>query len=93
MAVSGDFFKALTLNVSLAYLKPFISEVSLVSNFTVDSQIQHYADLAVTPQFMERQKLPSYYYLTPQTLPHFINSAEWNLGKGYCNESANESAF
>ncbi|CAO3684438.1 unnamed protein product [Umbelopsis ramanniana] len=61
------------------YLKPFISEVSLVSNFTVDSQIQHYADLAVTPQFMERQKLPSYYYLTPQTLPHFINSAEWNL--------------
>jgi len=61
------------------YLKPFLSEVSVVANFTVDSQIQHYAQLAVTPQYMERQKLPSYYYLTPETLPHFINSAEWNL--------------
>lgn len=63
-----------------AYLKPFLSEVSLVSNFTVDSQIQHYAQLAVAPQYMEREKLPSYHYLTPETLPHFINSAEWNLG-------------
>ncbi|CAO3676952.1 unnamed protein product [Umbelopsis vinacea] len=61
------------------YLKPFLSEVSLVSNFTVDSQIQHYAQLAVAPQYMEREKLPSYHYLTPETLPHFINSAEWNL--------------
>ncbi|KAM3582084.1 GPI transamidase component [Umbelopsis sp. WA50703] len=61
------------------YLKPFMSEVSVVSNFTVDSQIQHFAQLGVAPQYMERQKLPSYYYLTPETLPHFINSAEWNL--------------
>ncbi|KAG2179107.1 hypothetical protein INT43_001957 [Umbelopsis isabellina] len=61
------------------YLRPFMSEVSVISNFSVDSQIQHFAQLAVTPQYMERQKLPSYYYLTPETLPHFINSAEWNL--------------
>lgn len=57
-----------------------MSVVSVISNFSVDSQIQHFAQLGVNPQYMERQKLPSYYYLTPETLPHFINSAEWNLG-------------
>ncbi|RUS35293.1 phosphatidylinositol-glycan biosynthesis class S protein-domain-containing protein [Jimgerdemannia flammicorona] len=63
------------------YLSPFIAEISAVSNFTIDSQIQHYASLAVKPHYREREREPSYHYLDPESLPHFINSAEWNLGE------------
>ncbi|RUO97094.1 hypothetical protein BC936DRAFT_140992 [Jimgerdemannia flammicorona] len=62
-----------------SYLSPFIAEISAVSNFTIDSQIQHYASLAVKPHYREREREPSYHYLDPESLPHFINSAEWNL--------------
>ncbi|RUS21025.1 hypothetical protein BC937DRAFT_93809 [Endogone sp. FLAS-F59071] len=70
------------------------TEMSVVSNFTIDSQvrpntflpillpvvlIQHYASLAVKPYYKHRERQPSYYYLDPESLPHFINSAEWNL--------------
>lgn len=31
------------------------------------------------PRYKERKGLPGYYYFDPEQLPHFINSAEWNL--------------
>lgn len=79
-----------------AYLKPFLNEVSKVSNFTIDSQvreglvmsmhslnikkqIQNYAPLLIKPNYKERVGKPNYYYFKPQHLPHFVNSAEWNL--------------
>jgi phosphatidylinositol glycan class S len=60
------------------YLKPFLNEIKYVSNFTVDSQIQHYATLTMKPK-LQNSENASYYYLSPDSLPHFINSAEWNL--------------
>ncbi|KAL7308374.1 GPI transamidase component [Mucor circinelloides] len=62
-----------------AYLSLFLKEVSVVSNFTIDSQIQNYAPLSLKPLYKERVGKPSYYYFEPQHLPHFVNSAEWNL--------------
>ncbi|KAI9475852.1 MAG: phosphatidylinositol-glycan biosynthesis class S protein [Benjaminiella poitrasii] len=62
-----------------AYLQPFLKEVSIIFNFTIDSQIQNYAPLSLTPEYKERENKPNYYYFEPQHLPHFINSAEWNL--------------
>lgn len=62
-----------------AYLSSFLKEVSVVSNFTIDSQIQNYAPLSLKPHYKERVGKPSYYYFEPQHLPHFVNSAEWNL--------------
>ncbi|KAL9548368.1 hypothetical protein MBANPS3_005714 [Mucor bainieri] len=62
-----------------AYLSPFLKEVSVLSNFTIDSQIQNYAPLSLKPHYKERVGKPSYYYFEPQHLPHFVNSAEWNL--------------
>lgn len=42
-------------------------------------QIQNYAPLSLKPYYKERVGKPSYYYFEPQHLPHFVNSAEWNL--------------
>ncbi|KAI7870785.1 phosphatidylinositol-glycan biosynthesis class S protein [Spinellus fusiger] len=62
-----------------SYIYPFLDQLSIISNFTVDSQVQHYASLSMKPQFMARVEKPDYYYFEPEHLPHFINSAEWNL--------------
>ncbi|KAG0739931.1 hypothetical protein G6F17_006843 [Rhizopus arrhizus] len=61
------------------YLRPFLKEVSVVSNLTINSQIQNYAPLSLKPKYKERVGKPNYYYFEPQHLPHFVNSAEWNL--------------
>ncbi|KAF9341719.1 hypothetical protein BGZ91_003715 [Linnemannia elongata] len=59
-----------------AYLAPFIKTMSTVSKFTIESQIQHYASLAFTPQMDYSSQE---HYLTPDALPNFINAAEWSL--------------
>lgn len=58
------------------YLQLFVNKISVISNLTVDSQIQHYARLTFEP-FHKADE--NYFYLTPELLPHFINAAEWNL--------------
>ncbi|KAF9178740.1 GPI transamidase component [Haplosporangium sp. Z 11] len=58
------------------YLAPFLKSMSVISKFTVESQIQHYASLTFLPQLDTELKE---YYLTPETLPQFINAAEWSL--------------
>ncbi|ORX50945.1 hypothetical protein DM01DRAFT_1308060 [Hesseltinella vesiculosa] len=62
-----------------SYLTPLLHELSDLSNFTVDSQIQNYAPLSQTPHFKERANLPSYFYFNPEQLSHFVNTADWNL--------------
>ncbi|KAF9564335.1 hypothetical protein EC968_004575 [Mortierella alpina] len=59
-----------------AYLAPFLKSMETISKFTVESQIQHYAALTFTPQLDADLKE---HYLTMDTLPHFINAAEWSL--------------
>ncbi|KAG0062975.1 hypothetical protein BGZ89_010246 [Linnemannia elongata] len=65
-----------------AYLAPFIKTISTVSKFTIESQIQHYASLAFTPQMDYSSQE---HYLTPDALPNFINAAEWSLGVAILN--------
>ncbi|KAL1928417.1 hypothetical protein VTP01DRAFT_2773 [Rhizomucor pusillus] len=62
-----------------SYLSPLLGELSILSNFTVDSQIQHYASLSMKPQFRPRDGTAGYHYFDPEQLPHFVNSADWNL--------------
>ncbi|KAI8997638.1 phosphatidylinositol-glycan biosynthesis class S protein [Pilobolus umbonatus] len=61
------------------YLAPFLKEIDAVYNFTIDSQIQNYAPLSLQPKYKDRGNKPGYHYFESQDLPHFINSAEWNL--------------
>ncbi|KAF9922371.1 GPI transamidase component [Linnemannia zychae] len=58
------------------YLAPFIKAMSPVSKFTIESQIQHYATLTFTPELDTGAKE---HYLTLDSLPNFINAAEWSL--------------
>ncbi|KAI8075117.1 phosphatidylinositol-glycan biosynthesis class S protein [Gongronella butleri] len=61
------------------YMSPLLHELKDLSNFTVDSQIQNYAPLSQKPHYKERVNRPNYHYFDPEQLPHFINSADWNL--------------
>jgi len=51
--------------------------MSSVSKFIVESQVQHYASLTFKP-LLDADL--NEYYLTPDSLPNFINAAEWSLG-------------
>ncbi|KAG0232450.1 hypothetical protein BGW42_008168 [Actinomortierella wolfii] len=57
-------------------VEPFVRSIADVSDFVIESQIQHYATLTTAPALdVSRRE----YYLTPETLPNFINTAEWSL--------------
>ncbi|KAF9577370.1 hypothetical protein BGW38_007456, partial [Lunasporangiospora selenospora] len=63
-------------DVIQAYLSPFLKDLSIISKFTIESQVQHFASLPLDPQL---DSIKNEHYLTPDQLPHFINSAEWSL--------------
>ncbi|KAF7731813.1 hypothetical protein EC973_008328 [Apophysomyces ossiformis] len=62
-----------------SYMYPLLNELSILNNFTVDSQIQNYASLSLKPTLRNRPGKPQYYSFDQEHLPHFVNSAEWNL--------------
>ncbi|NXB36209.1 PIGS transamidase, partial [Eulacestoma nigropectus] len=59
------------------YVKPVLDKLSLVANFSVDSQILYYAVLGVTPRY---DKESSSFLLSAHSLPHVINPVEARLG-------------
>ncbi|KFV08773.1 GPI transamidase component PIG-S, partial [Tauraco erythrolophus] len=59
------------------YVQPILDKLSLVANFSVDSQILYYAVLGVTPRF---DKETSSFLLSAHSLPHVINPVEARLG-------------
>jgi phosphatidylinositol glycan class S len=61
------------------YLTPLLDSLSVVSNFTVDTQVQLYATLSPSiagPQFDETRQV---WTLMKEDLSGFINAAEWPL--------------
>lgn len=59
------------------YVHPVLDKLSLVANFSVDSQILYYAVLGVTPRY---DKESSSFLLSAHSLPHVINPVEARLG-------------
>uniref|UniRef100_U3IAC0 Phosphatidylinositol glycan anchor biosynthesis class S n=1 Tax=Anas platyrhynchos platyrhynchos TaxID=8840 RepID=U3IAC0_ANAPP len=59
------------------YVQPVLDKLSVVANFSVDSQILYYAVLGVTPRF---DKESSSFLLSAHSLPHVINPVEARLG-------------
>ncbi|XP_064323859.1 GPI transamidase component PIG-S isoform X3 [Phalacrocorax carbo] len=59
------------------YVQPVLDKLSLLANFSVDSQILYYAVLGVTPRF---DKESSSFLLSAHSLPHVINPVEARLG-------------
>lgn len=61
-------------------LKPVLDRLSVLHNFTIESQVQFYAPLAFTPEQVPGSE--GVYGLTPEQLTVFVNSAEWTLSSG-----------
>lgn len=55
---------------TLGYITPLLDQLSLLHNFTIESQVQYHAPLAFKPR-------PS--RLSSEDLSVFVNSAEWSL--------------
>lgn len=62
----------------LDYLKSSLSRLSILHNFTIESQVQFHAPLAFQPRAITVQGHEAH-GLTPEDLTVFVNSAEWTL--------------
>ncbi|KAJ6595693.1 phosphatidylinositol-glycan biosynthesis class S protein-domain-containing protein [Mycena vulgaris] len=63
------------------HLSPILGGLSVLHNFTMESQVQFHAPLAFSPT-----SLPNGYGLTPEDLTVFVNSAEWSLSSSVSND-------
>lgn len=62
----------------LGYLSSTLEKLSVLHNFTIESQVQYHAPLAFLPQEV-RVDDQTAHGLTPEDLTVFVNSAEWTL--------------
>ena len=65
------------------HLFPILSQLNVLHNTTVESQVQYHAPLAFEPVQLANDNT-SFHGVTPEDLTVFINSAEWSL----CNYPA-----
>ncbi|KAJ7185504.1 phosphatidylinositol-glycan biosynthesis class S protein-domain-containing protein [Mycena filopes] len=63
------------------HLSPILNGLSVLHNFTIESQVQFHAPLAFSPV-----SLADSYGLTPEDLTVFVNSAEWSLSSSVSND-------
>lgn len=62
------------------YLTPTLEKLSILHNFTIESQVQYHAPLAFNPQEIRAGEQTAH-GLTQEHLTVFVNSAEWTLCK------------
>ncbi|KAJ3484833.1 hypothetical protein NLI96_g5363 [Meripilus lineatus] len=67
------------------YLKPTLEKLSVLHNFTIESQVQLHAPLAFDPTIVTHNNSQSF-GLTPEDLTVFVNSAEWTLSSSVSND-------
>ncbi|KAG7094926.1 hypothetical protein E1B28_005732 [Marasmius oreades] len=65
------------------HIEPITSALSVLHNFTIESQAQFYAPLAFEPLKLSEDEA---YGLTPEQLTVFVNSAEWTLSSSSSND-------
>ncbi|KAJ7126058.1 phosphatidylinositol-glycan biosynthesis class S protein-domain-containing protein [Mycena epipterygia] len=63
------------------HLFPILNSLSVLHNFTIESQVQFHAPLPFSPT-----SLDDGYGLTPEDLTVFVNSAEWSLSSSVSND-------
>jgi len=64
------------------YIQPVLNRLSVLHNFTIESQVQFFAPLAFEPIVLENGD----FGLTQEQLSVFVNSAEWTLSSGVSND-------
>lgn len=65
------------------YFTPLLSQLSILHNFTIESQVQFHAPLAFEPPQSFSEHDERRYLLGEEELKMFVNSADWNLGLSY----------
>lgn len=63
-------------NSLTSIMGPILTDIAAVGDFSIESQVQYYADLTFDPVFDPDTKE---YILQKSDLKNFMNSAEWNL--------------
>lgn len=61
-------------------MTPLFRELSVLHNFTIETQVQYHAPLAFSPHENELENGSKEYRLDQDQLKTFVNSAEWSLG-------------
>ena len=61
-----------------AQLSPLLERLSVLHNFTIESQVQYHGPLAFEPRELQVAE-KTQYGLMPEDLTVFVNSAEWTL--------------
>ncbi|KAK7039552.1 GPI transamidase component PIG-S [Favolaschia claudopus] len=64
------------------HLSPILTALSVLHNFTIESQVQFHAPLAFSPTPIQDGS----YGLTQEDLTVFVNSAEWSLSSSVSND-------
>ncbi|KAI0792312.1 phosphatidylinositol-glycan biosynthesis class S protein-domain-containing protein [Abortiporus biennis] len=67
------------------YFEPVMDALSVLHNFTVESQVQMHAPLAFTPSTFDFEN-QTIHCLTQEDLTVFVNSAEWALSSSVSND-------
>lgn len=62
------------------HISPVLKKLSVLHNFTIESQVQMHGPLAFEPRALEAGG-KEMYGLTQEDLTVFVNSAEWTLCK------------
>ncbi|KAF9815498.1 hypothetical protein IEO21_04595 [Rhodonia placenta] len=85
-SASGNAALTWDIRASLSkHIAPLLERLSVLHNFTVESQVQYHAPLAFDPQIVYSQDRTEY-GLTQEDLTVFVNSAEWTLSSSVSND-------
>ncbi|KAG2342293.1 hypothetical protein BDR05DRAFT_964260 [Suillus weaverae] len=85
-ATPNRFVETWDVQAALAeFIFPLMSRLSILHNFTVESQVQYYAPLAFEPTRLTFGDTEAS-GLTQEDLTVFINSAEWTLASSVSND-------
>ncbi|KAJ7064913.1 phosphatidylinositol-glycan biosynthesis class S protein-domain-containing protein [Mycena amicta] len=81
-AAGGDTISSWDISNAISHhLSPIFSALSILHNFTIESQVQFHAPLAFSPQVLSEGV-----GLTAEDLTVFVNSAEWTLSSSVSND-------
>ncbi|KAG5654447.1 hypothetical protein H0H81_002638 [Sphagnurus paluster] len=81
-AAAGSSFTEWDVSVAITdHISPILSKLSVLHNFTLESQVQFHAPLAFAPR-----SVGGGFGIDPEDLTVFVNSAEWTLSSSASND-------
>ncbi|KAF8591320.1 hypothetical protein K439DRAFT_1611324 [Ramaria rubella] len=86
-ASAGDAVLGWDLEAAIDnYIYPVLSQLEVLHNFTIESQVQFHAPLAFDPPKSISSVNECHYLLREEDLKIFVNSADWTLASSVSND-------